>query len=889
MEEAISEAKLSAQLQEESIQALKSKPITFQAVLNRGFKKPSVIAMQQGKARLMMEDMINRAERKLEEMKRKNMAATASDEEKAEVLADELYHRPGTLLSEEEIAKMYLESECVDKRRLEVSCNSIPTVNLFRQIDGTCNNIENPLQGASDTKLKRLTPPDYEDGIGQLRGLRQSRVGLDDPLNLEPFRAPNPSARSISSSIVRDVREFEEPFSHLLMQFGQFLDHDLDLSPELEVECEDCELTEQCVPIRVRENDRIFGADTPNKGNCLPFRRAIAVCDSGNERVFEPREQINALTSYIDASMVYGSNEKQGRAVRAFKNGLLKVGDRTTEGGRESLPIDDEEPEIVACPGRDPRDCFLCGDVRCNEQVSLSIMHTLWVREHNRIARELQALNPFWSDELIYQEARKIVGAIIQKIVYYDYLPIVLGRENFDIVIGEYEGYKDDVDASVPNVFATAAYRYGHSLIRPRFLRLNERFGNAQQPLRLEDMFFNPPLYFESDGVGQVARGWVSVPSRRVDEFMNIVLTRNLFQNNAFFGPIGMDLASLNLQRARDHGLATYSTWKYFCETTFPNLDFAEINDPVTELRLNRLHGSVLNSELFTTGLAEVRRDGSLIGPTFVCLFGITFQDARDGDRFYFENEGVFTEEQRNAIGQTSFSRVICDNTDTTNIQENSFIAAGDRVSCDSSSIPRLDLEAWRDRECFLPIEVPGDIQIAAFSWLENDPRFKLFTNRDTAASECLPVVCPGQSTVNVLAFAAPNFRDCKPSGPTLGTFTFFSTQFRQSDVFDTIKGCQNADKPAITFTCAANAVAASTDASDNPESTYYKGGIPEEVSAKLKEQYDQQQAASQAASYSEFSASIMNKVKNVNHQSKTVDKNDDVLSELQEILDKLS
>ena len=889
MEESISEAKLSAQLQEESIQAIKSKPISFQSVLNRGFKKPSVIAIQQGKARLMMEDMINRAERKLEEMKRKNQAATASDEEKAEILADELYHRPGTLLSEEEIAKMYLESECIDKRRLEVSCNSIPTVNLFRQIDGTCNNIENPLQGASDTKLRRLTPPAYEDGIGELRGLRQSRLGLDDATIVDPFRAPNPSARTISSTIIRDRRDFEEPFSHLLMQFGQFLDHDLDLSPELEVECEDCELTEQCVPIRVDPLDRIFGAGTPNQANCLPFRRAIAVCDSGNERVFEPREQINVLTSYIDASMVYGSNEIQGRAVRAFENGLLKVGERTTEGGRESLPIDDEEPEIVACPGRDPRDCFLCGDVRCNEQVSLSIMHTLWLREHNRIARELQALNPFWSDEIIYQEARKIVGAIIQKIVYYDYLPIVLGQENFDRVIGEYNGYKEDVDASVPNAFATAAYRYGHSLIRPRFLRLNDRFGNAQSPLRLENMFFNPSLYFESDGVGQVARGWVSVPSRRVDEFMNIVLTRNLFENNAFFGPIGMDLASLNLQRARDHGLATYSTWKYFCETTFPELEFAEINNPVTATRLNRLHGSVLNSELFTTGLAEVRRSDSLIGPTFVCLFGITFQDARDGDRFYFENAGVFTEEQRNAIGQTSFSRVICDNTDTTSIQENSFITGGQRVSCDSSSlIPTLNLEPWRESVCFLPIQAPGNIQIAAFSSREDVPRYKLFTNRDTAASECLPVVCPGQSTISVLAFAAPNFRDCRPSGSLLGPYTFFSTQIRQSDVSETIQGCQSAS-PVITFTCSANAVAASTDASDNPESTYYKGGIPDEVAKKIKEQYDQQQAASQAASYSEFSASMKNKVKNVNHQSKTVDENDDVLSELQEILDKLS
>ena len=122
-----------------------------------------------------------------------------------------------------------------------------------------------------------------------------------------------------------------------------------------------------------------------------------------------------------------------------------EVGPRSSDGG-DSLPVDNRD--IVACLGR--TDCFLCGDVRCNEQVSLTIMHTLWVREHNRIARELQQINPQLSDETLYQEARKIIGAIIQKIVYFDYLPKVLGPKVFNIVIGQFERYDPEVDASVP-------------------------------------------------------------------------------------------------------------------------------------------------------------------------------------------------------------------------------------------------------------------------------------------------------------------------------------------------------------------------------------------------------------------------------------------------------
>ena len=83
-------------------------------------------------------------------------------------------------------------------------------------------------------------------------------------------------------------------------------------------------------------------------------------------------------------------------------------------------------------------DCFLCGDIRCNEQISLTTMHTLWVREHNRIARALRRINPFWSDERLYQEARQIVGALIQKITYVDYLPKILGP-TYDELIGDFE------------------------------------------------------------------------------------------------------------------------------------------------------------------------------------------------------------------------------------------------------------------------------------------------------------------------------------------------------------------------------------------------------------------------------------------------------------------
>lgn len=62
-----------------------------------------------------------------------------------------------------------------------------------------------------------------------------------------------------------------------------------------------------------------------------------------------------------------------------------------------------------------------------NEQLSLTAMHTLWMREHNRVAAELHRLNPGWKDEILYQEARRVVAAEFQHIAFNEFLPILLG------------------------------------------------------------------------------------------------------------------------------------------------------------------------------------------------------------------------------------------------------------------------------------------------------------------------------------------------------------------------------------------------------------------------------------------------------------------------------
>ena len=93
-------------------------------------------------------------------------------------------------------------------------------------------------------------------------------------------------------------------------------------------------------------------------------------------------------------------------------------------------------PGLPNAGGTGP-ELFLAGDVRANEQVGLAALHTLFVREHNRLAQEMAANDPSLTGEEIYQEARRIVGALIQVITYNEFLPALLGPN----ALRPYRGY----------------------------------------------------------------------------------------------------------------------------------------------------------------------------------------------------------------------------------------------------------------------------------------------------------------------------------------------------------------------------------------------------------------------------------------------------------------
>ncbi|XP_066271799.1 peroxidasin-like [Branchiostoma lanceolatum] len=582
----------------------------------------------------------------------------------------------------------------------------------YRNIDGTCNNRKNKLWGSSLTPFQRFLPPIYEDQLND-------PVGWDTSLEYNGFTLP--SVRQVSNELITTPTNVEDPdYTHMLTQWGQFLDHDVDLTPTAvgltmpkpgmdAISCsETCDNIMPCFPIPIPDDDPRI--DNVLDKACMPFTRSSAVCGTGETSTifnkFKPREQINQITSFIDASMVYGSTSEVAESLRDFStdDGLLRVNLEEVDisSGMDLLPF---QTEAVSSCSQNPNGenvvpCFLAGDVRANEVNTLIASHTIWVREHNRLARELKRINPHWDGEKIYQEARKIVGAMMQHITFTEYLPKILGPIGMD-QIGEYAGYDPNVNPSTRNEFATAAFRFGHAAIAGTVRRFDENYEEDPQigNVALHDTFFSPWRVVEESGVDPLVRGLIGGFAKLVTptNIMHEELSQKLF---ALKNQIALDLASLNTQRGRDHGLPFYNDWRAFCNLpraeSFDDLA-GEISNSDVRDTLADVYGDVNNIDLWPAAQLEDHEDGARVGPTFRCMLAEQFKAHRDGDRFWYQSDDVFTPSQRTQISRVTLARVICDNTGITRLPPDVFRRTdlADMESCDD--IPGMDLQSWEE------------------------------------------------------------------------------------------------------------------------------------------------------------------------------------------------
>ena len=481
---------------------------------------------------------------------------------------------------------------CVESRVANLGGDD---VGEFRSVDGTGNNLGAPTMGTANQPLMRRMGPDYADGYDM------------------PSGSHRPSARQVSNAVLAqtDSRPNARGATDYLWAWGQFLDHDIDLTPAIE--------PAEPMPIDVPLGDPHF--DPSQTGTeTIGFNRSKYDHDGR-----EVRQQLNAITAFIDASQVYGSDEVRARALRTLDGtGRLKV------SAGDFLPFNEQGLPNDTPSGVAAETLFVAGDVRANEVTSLTAFHTLFVREHNRIAGSLGQLPSATGDE-VYQTARALVGAQMQAITFNEFLPALLGPD----AIPPYQGYQEAVDPSIMNAFSTAAYRVGHTMLSPSILRLDERLLPIPDgALSLREAFFNPAPILET-GLAPIFRGLAAQRAQEIDAML-IDEVRNLL-----FGPPGAggaDLASLNIQRGRDHGLPSYargcSEMGLGRVTSFSDIDA----DPQTLARLQSAYDTVQDIDLWVGGLAERHVPGTMVGPLFHSILVEQFTALRDGDRFWYQN-----------------------------------------------------------------------------------------------------------------------------------------------------------------------------------------------------------------------------------------------------------
>ena len=510
-----------------------------------------------------------------------------------------------------------------------------------RSYDGSGNNLSHLEWGAVGQHMTRWADPCYADSIAA------------------PAGADRLSPRIISNELFNQPLPLVDPMglSDYCWVFGQFIDHDITLAldgPEF-------------LFIPVPLGDTLF--DPQNTGaSLIPMHRSLAAPNTGTS-TSNPRQHANAITAFIDGSMVYGSSQARADWLRTFTGGKLKTSPGNylpynTLDGTLATDVDPQAPHMDN-PLPFYEKVFVAGDVRANENPLLATLHTLFVREHNRLCDVLIARDPTSTDEELYQRARKLNGAILQSIVYNEWLP-AMGVE-----LPTYTGYDPQVNPAVRNEFSAAAFRMGHTLLNGQLRRLNP--DGSVHPLghlSLRDAYFNPTALDATGGLDPFVKGMAEQTQQTFDAHVIDDVRNFLFGRP---GRGGLDLAAININRGRERGLPDFNAMRVALGLA-PVATWSDINsNPAIQDALTSVYPSVDSIDAWVGMLAEDAMADKLFGPTVNEAMMQQFAALRDGDRYFYLNDSALSTEDCGIVGSTRLSDVLRRNTDVEIMQSNVF------------------------------------------------------------------------------------------------------------------------------------------------------------------------------------------------------------------------
>lgn len=582
-----------------------------------------------------------------------------------------------------------------------------------RSITGFGNNLADPALGATHTALIQKTTPNFADGIG----------AMDDVDRPQPRLISNKLFDQNSPVINNDN------LSDFVWLFGQFIDHDISLV--------ESDRGQQPQRLEIPVDDEFFEEDA-----VIEFFRDMEMEDTGVPGV--PRKFRNEITAFIDGSMIYGSDQERADWLRTFEDGKLWVSKNESIGAGDLLPwntsnkeyggegtvIDNNAPAMAS--GGNSK-YFVCGDVRANENPLLLAMHTLFLREHNRLCDEIKQSFPSWNDEQLYQRARKMIGAYLQNITFEEWLPSV------GVHLPAYNGYVPELEPGIFNVFSAAAFRIGHTMIDSDIIRMsNDGEVIPAGNLTLQEGFFEPIEILYAQGIEPYFKGMGTQVMQEMDCKMIHDLRNFLFDGENR----GLDLASLNVFRGRDRGLGDFNTLRVEFGLA-PLNAFEHLTDSSEDVDVMRelYKGDINKIDAWVGMLSEQHvSEDAIFGELVMTILSEQFSLLRDGDRFYFENDPAFTEEQIASIKNTTLHDILMRNTDIDLMQSNLFKAMP------HSDIPNIPLVENVLANKVYPNPVIDQALIKIYSDQERPYSYRLVNNQGIDLQSGASILKPGDS-----------------------------------------------------------------------------------------------------------------------------------------------
>lgn len=552
---------------------------------------------------------------------------------------------------------LYLSQKLIPQSKLLEKCSNIVNAKPFND------------------EYRRMLPAAYHDGIYHFR---KSVEGGDLPY-----------PRSISTKFHGALGQNHKDSKHsvALVQWTQFIEHDLAKSTVqtmhdgTHIECCTAEfnavmpryLHPACKPLYIADNDAYYKT---HRVTCLNYvRSALSLGDTCN---LGPANQLNQATNHFDLSQLYGNHESETLPLRSHRGGKLRS---QSFDSTEYLPENDDKKLCVVNATLDAI-CYASGDSRVNINPFITLLHTLFLRSHNRIAKHLAVINPDWDDERLFQMARKVNIRIYQKIAR-EWTHTVLGSS----VEPNQSGSKEP---RVSNEFATAAIRFYNSMMPGEISNPSAATGRYSA-FDMEDLFYKPKdlrkkEYFNHLISSVLQQNAMSLDTSYVDDVANLLFkTRN----------VGTDVLALDIQRGRDHGLSSYTNYFKLCTGRSINSweDLSGIVKPSDLNKLKTAYASVRDVDLIVGAIAEKPTSaGALVGPTLACII-------RDQMVHSFGDHHSQQHRQIDSlVANYSAARFLCDTALVSRVQQNIFrVPAVDNPLVRCTQLPTLDLSTLRE------------------------------------------------------------------------------------------------------------------------------------------------------------------------------------------------